>query len=851
VDELAPLWFCFSHPDWFETPGRYRPRPEYLDLARGLLPPGWRIDRNGVWYVANPPGGLPISQRWTIGLSAVPASTRETLTRVVPLLAREATPFRFVVDDVVLRLMLSGSWPGPAAAGFLTVYPAEPGCAVDLMKQLGEALQDVGGAGLAGHQIPVLPVTDAPSELGDGRYRVDLPLRRSAQGVAYAGYDRRSARRVVVKEGSPHTGLDLAGNDAVALRRREYEILLRIADTGIGPFPVACFQEGDHSFLVEEWVEGVTLGGLTTRTNPLTGLRRGSSDLAAYFEWLENLATRLAAALETLHGRGIVYGDLSPLNVVVTAGRSSMPRLVDFEAAIREGLDAPTGRFTAGLSSPEVRSGDTCRRADDWYALGRLLFGAVLPVQPLLDLEPATLGRVVEELVDDVGLPLGLAARLRASRFAPRPLPERSSGLRTGLRTGFRSAGETEMESALNRSLDYAVAHADTTRADRLVPADPDVFATNPLSVAYGACGLAHALRLVRGKTPGPIRDWMLACSVSPETYPPSLYHGLAGVGWVLAGGGDVERGERLVLDAARHPLVRCQPGVLDGGAGVGLALLEMWTITGDARHLDEAVLVAESLFARRTVRDGLSCWPDPDGRVPVGFGRGSSGIAVFLLSLAGAVGERRYLDVGESAARFDLAQGREVDGQFLGFPRFAGSAPAEPPTLCHDWLTGSAGVGTAAVRYWLATGETVYREALNGLVPDCSRKYAGRPGLSQGLAGMANFLVDAHLATADPGLLRRARETARGILLFAVDRPEGVAFPGNWNLRLSCDFATGSAGVALALDRVLRPERPNFNFLVDRLLPGRAAAVLGGSPGPPATARRSAMLPPGPELLV
>jgi hypothetical protein len=54
------------------------------------------------------------------------------------------------------------------------------------------------------------------------------------------------------------------------------------------------------------------------------------------------------------------------------------------------------------------------------------------------------------------------------------------------------------------------------------------------------------------------------------------------------------------------------------------------------------------------------------------------------------------------------------------------------------------------------------------------------------------------------------------GILLFKVEKPNGISFPGYELYRLSCDFATGSAGIALFLHEYLTG---SSNFLLDDLL--------------------------------
>lgn len=862
MDDMANLYlYCMSHPDWFESPQRLRTGNEYLSIAERHVGIDWRIERSGPWHSATPEGWDGPAQGWKIHVSAIPATGAETLDRALPVLVRTGTCFKFAADRKVLRLMGSGSWPRAGASKFITVYPSTTEQFRLLLERLTEALDGLVGPYVlsdrrpgpgpvhyrfggfrprsrlepdgshtlviqapegtleADHRLPYWhlpawtsdPLAPPPSptpvpELADGRYLIEAVLGTSTKGGVYRALDRRTGERVVVKEARPHVAHDDGGRDAITLRRKEYDILVELAGTGIGPRPVDFFHEWEHAFLVEELVPGIPLGPLTTRSNPLYFLR--PEEFPAYFRWIERIGDRLEAMLATLHGRGITFGDLSLLNILVDEEDPADPalRLIDFETAVRTGIDPPSGTMTPGFSSPESRDSHRCAPEDDRFSLGRVLFTTMVLSPGVLDLEPTALDRYLRSLTADIGFPQRLADRIRGLAPSPAagPLAQPSSA---------------DFAAVADAALDYVLAHADTQRSDRLFPSDPMAFATNPLSVAYGAAGLAHAVRTVRGDVPAPVWRWMLDRRVTADRYAPSLYHGLAGIAWVLAEGGEVERGEELLATACSHPLVSAGPGILHGRSGVGLAALRVWSLTGREAQLAAAVSAGEELLLTRVERDGgLWCWPLPDGAVPIGYAHGASGIGVFLLTLGGATRDARYLEAARRAIRFDLSQARDVDGRFTAFSRLADGAATD--TLRHYWAEGSAGIGTAALRLWMATGEPADREALDGIIADCSRIYTAHTGLFNGLAGMANFLVDAYAAIGDPDLLRRAEEAARGLLLFAVQRPEGIAFPGDQGLRLSGDFATGGAGVALTLHRVARPSLPNFNFVVDSLLP-------------------------------
>jgi hypothetical protein len=166
------------------------------------------------------------------------------------------------------------------------------------------------------------------------------------------------------------------------------------------------------------------------------------------------------------------------------------------------------------------------------------------------------------------------------------------------------------------------------------------------------------------------------------------------------------------------------------------------------------------------------------------------------------------------------------LDGEFAGFPAQLPD-PSEPRAeagaLSCYWDAGSAGVGTALLRYLVVASDPQDSSWLARLAADASRKYTAFPQLFRGLAGLGNFLLDVWLHTDDEEHLSAAWHIAEGVLLFGIEREEGLAFPGDQGRRESADFATGAAGVGLFLDRLLKAgdhKPPNFNFVVDELLP-------------------------------
>jgi serine/threonine-protein kinase len=85
------------------------------------------------------------------------------------------------------------------------------------------------------------------------------------------------------------------------------------------------------------------------------------------------VVAQVADALEYVHGRRIVHGDVKPGNILVPVDGSAV-RLADFGVARRQGEAAGTTHATPEYVAPEVVAGATPSPASDMYALGIVLY---------------------------------------------------------------------------------------------------------------------------------------------------------------------------------------------------------------------------------------------------------------------------------------------------------------------------------------------------------------------------------------------------------------------------------------------------------------------------------------------
>lgn len=882
IAAIPYLQFCMAHNDWYEHLERYIPSDELLRVVRTAMPPDWRIERSQVWFLVRPAHPQLRQQGWKIHVSATPLNCAQILQQTAAICFEQRATFKFAVDRHMVDLMSSKGWSRPSSAKCITVYPQDDDHFYALTGALSAALQGLAGPyvltdrrcadsqavfyryggiteytrltvnGEHQHML-VCPdgslepdrrtpawhmpswasdPFDTPEEddeapaLKDGRYLVEEPLGFSVTGGVYRATDTLTDRAVVIKEARPCTGVDDQGRDARDHLRKEYRLLRRLQDSGVTPQPVDLFEEWEHLFLVEELIDAQDLGIYTVTHTPFGAVDLRDSDRQRYVDQIVQIWTQLTRAVMLIHARGIVCGDLSITNILIPHG-STQVRIIDLEAAWEQGVDTPVRLMTPGFTSPSGTPG--C--ADDVFSLGALMLASLFPLNTFLSVHPAAKATLVQRLGADLGIPAALRELILvclSDEPGERPalehvlaVLEHSAGATVLAAPPPAPLGRSELLELIDQATRYICASADLHRSDRLFPADPNVLLTNPLSLAYGAVGVAYAIQKVRGSLPPGFCSWILAQPASPERYPPGLYLGLAGVAWGLWELGVAAPALQIMRGVREHPLLWELPDVFYGAAGYGLACLRFYLATADRGWLEQARRVGAFLTAQRQEHQQGCCWPDQEGQIWLGYPRGASGIALFLLYLSCATGDPQTLALAEQGMAFDIAHLHETPEGYLSTPRGVLNAPDPERVITHYWLDGSAGVATSLVRFWAHTGRADYRAVFDRLAPDTIRRYTVFPGLFQGQAGLGNLQLDAYLFTGDQRYLRAAQQTAQSIALYQTPRPEGCAFPGTHLLRITTDYATGSAGIVLFLHRLAHIDQrlENFNFTLDSLL--------------------------------
>lgn len=867
----------FVRGDHYESLARYAPDEEnFIAYLASILPSGWRTLRKDIWFNCNPPDPSMRTEGWKIHVSATRENCRAVLAAVAPYLVECAISFKVVADERLLTLQLGKGWTRGASGKFMTIYPRDERHFKNLLPALDQLTKAFKGpyilsdrryghsgviyyrygtlmpnertdpngtrytvlVGPDGEELRdernpffVLPpwiVDPFDSEiqaiggeertLKDGRYKVQKVIAYSNSGGVYVAEDRGAGgRQVIVKEARPYVAWTSRSADARTSLRREYRILQKLSDTGIAPQPLDCFDDWEHTFLVEELFEGQTLQAHVARNNILARTRATDADRQVFYERWRSYFIKAGDAFQTVHDHGIVFSDISPANVFILNADDQI-RIIDFEAAWEPGVDTMSGLYTPGFAPvhAEERAGEALET--DFYAFAAMMVAGLFALNGVFELDPAKIDEVVREICKDSGVPAAIAKAIVAG-MAPDVLARPSPGqfatlLRTHADSEPKPEGRERSESALQETLARVVSYtrgcATPERKDRLFPGDFRTLTTNSLSLAYGALGTLAGLHRLGEPVPDQHVDWVLAKLSAAAALPPGYGVGTAGIAWGLGDLGLVDEAERLFAPTRAHPLLEVSPGLFNGLAGWGMTALRLFYLTDHARYVDWARAAADDLIARAVLDDEGRCsWSDR-GETYFGLMHGSSGVALFLLYLSVTTADERYMAWAKRALQFDLAQAVPNEDGGVSFPYKLNYGSY----VCPYWEFGSAGIGAVALRYDRLSGERAFAADFERIYVDLDRKYTMIPGKLNGLAGLAGTMLDAHAYTGEERFRQSARTAIDGILLQRIERPSGIGFPGSTHNRMSCDYGYGTVGIALLIDRYL--SRSGQEFLLD-----------------------------------
>lgn len=848
VDHLQP-----------DVPFFVPPRPRTPTPFSCNTPDGWTAHIGPEWSAYLPPSGPPAAQGWKVHVSAAPDDAESTLSLVAEIATRHGVPFKHLTTRERFFRRNSKLCPREHAGKFIALYPdpealgpvlerleaalagrrgpyvlsdrrwaqapvflrfgvfrPHPGgdgsSSVDLVAPDGTAQTD--GRGVRFDVPSWAPVPDAikdwlarttaaPTDGSTLPFTVEEAIRFSNAGGVYRGTVRGNA--AVIKEARPGAGLDPLMRDAVTRLTREHDALLDLAGIPGVPTVLHWGREWEHHFLAQSFVPGVPLArwacarGLYYATEPGVTLE--------FVRSCHVVLSRLRDLVDAVHDRGWCHMDLHPGNVLVDPDTLAVG-LVDYENCeradgpdLRHAMAAP-GFGLDGVHPPRRHDAHGLRQIGSFLLWPGVVPSALHPDHvdgvvaafrrscPYPGLDP-TSGPVARLL--DLVAELSARARPEARRSVDavaldatgdvhtRTHPPADTPAAATLVRPLPTVPRDEVPGLLRSGL--AIARDLAATDERRYPVHHRALRHGWRGLGYGDLAVARLAGHDPAGLPGPV--------LRPDA-PRGLWTGAAGD--VLASGPSGGAAS-LTDEQLDHLLATPGTRVFDGLPGVLLALGRSPAATPHGERIADAV--------RRVAADYLD---DPGRWAPRGRAhrnRGNSplaqdsGLLYGHLGLAWLFTDHVATGGGRVADALVLALREELAGYV---DTGHGALLLDQGTRTLPYLaTGSAGWGVVlpAVPDDLVPADVA--EAVPGLLRATEATTCVFPGLFNGYAGLqlGRAGLRAHLGHDRPH--GTARESLLDTLgLFALGLGDGGAVCGDEGGRLTCDVATGGAGILL-----------------------------------------------------
>ena len=866
--------YAYADPIFYDSPRHWGAQDEFAAVSRPL-PAGWEHGDLEIWAVVRPHGVQLPSQGWKIHVSSCAEDAEAVLADVWDHCLREHITFKFLRGLPILQVQNSKYAPRGASGKFCTLYPvdeaelercldglgrllagrrgpyilsdlrwgegplylryggfAERHCRNEAGERVlalegpgGRLVPDVRGAGFSVPEwapVPAFlaPVLAARAEQRDTGlpYTVERVLHFSNAGGVYLARDKAGGRQVVLKEARPYAGLDQRGVDAVARLQQEYDMLALLAGLPGVPAVHGVLTAWEHRFLVQEFIEGESLSQWLTANYPLIHPDADEASVAEYTREALGIVERIEAALDAIHARGVVFGDLHPRNLIIRPDGGIC--FIDFELASTAANFVRPALGAAGFTAPPGHTGAQVDR----YGLAAIRLWLFLPLTQLPALDAGKAVELAEAVERRFPVPPGYAdeiRRLLAPSVSDGRTPRPELGQRRAEANALLTAPQADWP-VIRDSLAAGIrAMATPGRADRLFPGDVAQFTHGGLGLAHGAAGVLYALHATGAAIDPEHVQWLVRAARTRATAP-GLYFGGHGVAYTLDLLGEREAAQDLLRRLARPPDGESGPGLAAGGAGLALTLLHF--ATAPAGSSTDRSLLDEALAVGRAAADEAEKADPGDSRRKAGLLAGASGTALALIRLYEHTGEETLLDQAESLLKRDLDRCVTVADGTLQV--------VDGRRVLPYVETGSAGIGLvldALLAHRPDTPLAVHEQPIRRAAEP---EFIIQPGLFNGRAGLIGHLALSRSrghGVDDAEAHRAVLDRQRALLaLHQISYQGHLAFPGDQLLRLSADLATGSAGVLLALGTALAGT-PFLPWTGDPADPRPAAAPTSG----------------------
>lgn len=614
--------------------------------------------------------------------------------------------------------------------------------------------------------------------------RVLRALHFSNGGGVYKAESLEDGRPLILKEARPFAGLDNAGDDARIRIERERAALELLRGVEGVPELIDLKQGHEHLFLIREFTGGLPLMSLIYQKNPLIFMQSQEAQAVAdYKMWALRIAENVERLISRIHSRGVVFGDLHPNNVLVDEADSVS--VIDFETSSTDSENFTQQMAAPGFGCPEGISGFGV----DWFAFGALCAALFVPLTQVLSWHGGA-DRLLEYADEVFDLPDDYLTKVRQYLAGEENAVQRQIPLANHKRAEL-GMSVADVVSAMEWS-------ATPDRSDRLFPGDIGQFsdAGGGVSFVNGAAGVLWALNRLGYRNQEYV-DWLVGRLDMGIEFSHSFAKGAAGLLYSLEELGGAGRHLIDVDNMVTQALGRDDVSLASGIGGVGLTLLRSSMRNDDSSLTDHILRLATALEEK--ISD------TPAKREPTGYWHGWTGAALFFLRLYQWSGKSEYAELARQAWHKDVTNVTAIRD----------SAPEKAHLIPIDSSIARGTAGVAVVGRLLASAfhaDQLAKRSEELAEHAVTTPIICGPSILFGLSGAGLAVV----GTENEAITDKSAWFSKAIDLFRVNVDGHSAYLGEELLRLSMDYGTGTAGIALALRDKESGTRESLPFVSD-----------------------------------
>lgn len=828
---------------FYKKIGEFKVKEPYLNCITEHLHTDFMVSESSIYTnIINKNIVLPV-QGWKIHISSNIFNAEEILKIVSSLFEKFNFSFKFIKSEYFLLLTTEKFYPREQAGKFVTIYPNDEVEFRKIIASLYDSLRDFDGPFVLTDKRykdckvlyyrygAFLSMTDklsssastlsiiSPSgelvedsrdvqyvlphfveevfpdivleEDGDSHlfsHYLDIePLKFTNHGGVYVA--KYQGKQVVLKESRPCAGVSKEDNlDAIKRRINEVNFLKVVQDLSCFPKLVDDFFEWEHYFLVEEYVEGVTLRGFSASHNPF--FSNSHTDyyvvVANYIKEVITIVKQVLEAITIVHSRGYIISDISLENIIKTElGIVFIDLESVFDVSTPPKNKLTTIQFTQQPSKVE---------SIDYIATGFLLYDLIFPKSIMLDFGLEYLMTYLTHLIEDFGLNreilnvINLLLTFDQHDDLQTVYNLMNQILEKPLEVFAFAEKSYNLQQVIDEQKNNILGFLDSASL-----LDQKYFPHSLSKIEWltGLSGILYYFQKQDGKNLGfrkleeQIIFQFMQSNIKESL---GLFYGASGVALSMLTYRPAFAKNIFNFLSHRHNIKdKIDFSISEGLSGYGLALLKAWEIQQEDDYLKRAVQIGEYLIESEDIINSCE---------NIGFAHGLTGVAYFLLVLYKVTNREQFLNYGESLLQKDFNYLIDL-GLYMGFP------DKKTSNISYPYLAfGSAGVASVLIRYYLVTQKATYLEKIDMLLDSLNVKYALSNGLLKGLAGIGHALLDYLYYISNSEIMDSINSVSEGILLNKISQSDYIYFPDCHMEKLDYSLEGGNLGILSFFER-------------------------------------------------